>query len=149
MLRGLYDSLVTLQGGSITRIIGDLATSWTSSADKAVWTFTLRHGVRFHDGTPVDAAAVKFSYDRLFSINQAPAFIVGQFVSRGRDSVLGPYTIQFRLLPHTATYGFLQALTAQWSNWIVSPTAVRKHGTTATGRRGGWPATRPAPAPTP
>ena len=143
VLRGLYDSLVTLQGGSITRIVGDLATSWTSSADKAIWTFALRHGVRFHDGTPVDAAAVKFSYDRLFSINQAPAFIVGQFVTAAGIRVLDPYTIQFRLLPHTATYGFLQALTAQWGNWIVSPTAVGKH-TSHGDRAQGWLASHEA-----
>jgi peptide/nickel transport system substrate-binding protein len=41
-----------------------LATSWTLSPDGKVWTFTLRHGVTFQDGTPFDAAAVKTNIDR-------------------------------------------------------------------------------------
>ena len=127
ILRGCYDSLVTLAGGSITHVIGDLATHWTASPDKTVWTFTLHHGVRFHDGTPLTAAAVKFSYDRLLSVNQGPAYIIGQFLTPARIHVLDPYTIRFDLLPHSPVYSFLQALTAEWSNWIVSPTAIKKH----------------------
>ena len=42
----------------------DLATSWTVSADGTVWTFELRPNVRFHDGTPFDADAVVFSFER-------------------------------------------------------------------------------------
>ena len=42
-----------------------LATSWTTSDDKLTWTFKLRAGVRFHDGTPFNAAAVKATFDRM------------------------------------------------------------------------------------
>src|SRR5204862_8155245 len=42
----------------------DLATSWTVSDDGTLWTFELRAGVRFQDGTPVDAEAVVFSFER-------------------------------------------------------------------------------------
>jgi ABC-type transport system substrate-binding protein len=42
-----------------------LATSWTTSDDKLTWTFKLRQGVRFHDGTPFNAAAVKGTFDRI------------------------------------------------------------------------------------
>ena len=42
----------------------DLATSWSVSADGTVWTFELRPGVTFHDGTPFDADAVVFSFER-------------------------------------------------------------------------------------
>ena len=41
-----------------------LATSWQTSSDGRVYTFKTRPGVRFHDGTPFDAAAVKFNFDR-------------------------------------------------------------------------------------
>lgn len=44
-----------------------LATSWTHSANGLQWDFTLRRNVRFQDGEPFDAAAVKFSIDRLLS----------------------------------------------------------------------------------
>ena len=41
-----------------------LAVSWTHSDDYKTWTFKLRSGVTFHDGTPFDAQAVKFNFDR-------------------------------------------------------------------------------------
>lgn len=44
-----------------------LATSWQQAADGLSWTFTLRQGVKFSDGTPFDGAAVKFNFDRLLS----------------------------------------------------------------------------------
>ncbi|ADB53530.1 ABC transporter substrate-binding protein [Conexibacter woesei] len=43
----------------------DLAASWRASADQRTWTFTLRDGVRFHDGTPFDAAAAKANLERV------------------------------------------------------------------------------------
>ena len=43
-----------------------LATSWEISPDGKVYTFNLRHGVKFHDGTPFDAAAVKFNFERFW-----------------------------------------------------------------------------------
>jgi len=42
----------------------DIATAWKASPDAKTWTFTLRPGMKFSDGTPVDAAAVKFNFDR-------------------------------------------------------------------------------------
>ncbi len=44
-----------------------LATSWTQASNGLSWTFNLRHGVSFSDGTPFDAAAVKFNFDRLLN----------------------------------------------------------------------------------
>ncbi len=46
-------------------VIPLLATRWQISRDGLTYTFTLRQGVRFHDGTPMNAAAVKFSFERL------------------------------------------------------------------------------------
>src|SRR5262245_10253395 len=42
-----------------------LATSWSTSDDKLTWTFKLRQGVKFHDGTPFNAAAVKATFERM------------------------------------------------------------------------------------
>src|SRR5580765_7635372 len=47
------------------KFVGDAAESWQLSPDGLLYTFKLKKNVLFHDGTPVDAAAVKFSIDRL------------------------------------------------------------------------------------
>jgi peptide/nickel transport system substrate-binding protein len=47
-----------------SRIIPELASSWQMTNDGATWTFTLRDGVSFHDGSPLDATAVVASFDR-------------------------------------------------------------------------------------
>ena len=47
------------------KFVGDAADSWQVSADNLTYTFKLRPNVLFHDGTKVDATAVKFSIDRL------------------------------------------------------------------------------------
>jgi len=141
--RGAYSSLVTLDGNNPTRVVGDVATTWTSSRDKTIWTFTLRHGVTFHDGTPVDASAVKFSLTRMLTLNQGPAYIMGQFMTPSRITALTPDKIQFRLLPTAPVYSFLTALTSQWGNWIISPMAVKLHAVHGDQAQG-WLATHEA-----
>ena len=79
----LYDRLVsfgtkTLPDGSVTydytRVVPELAESWTVSPDGLVLTFKLREGAKFHDGTPVTAADVKWSFDRAVSVGGFPTF---------------------------------------------------------------------------
>src|SRR5262245_53973680 len=60
----IFETLVGTAADS-TDVVPGLAESWTTSSDGLVWTFKLRRGVRFHDGTPLDAAAVKFTFDRV------------------------------------------------------------------------------------
>ncbi len=59
----IFDNLVQFDGSS-TDLRPGLARSWDISADGTVYTFRLRQGVRFHDGTPFDASAVKWNFDR-------------------------------------------------------------------------------------
>ena len=61
----VVEGLVGLAPGTISQVIPVLAASMpTVSADGKTYTFTLRTGVKFHDGTDFNAAAVKFNYDR-------------------------------------------------------------------------------------
>ena len=61
----VVEGLVGLAPGTISQVIPALAASMPSvSADGKIYTFTLRTGVTFSDGTPFNAAAVKFNYDR-------------------------------------------------------------------------------------
>ena len=125
IFRNCYDALVRLKGTSDTQYAGDLATNWSSNAAKTVWTFTLRRGVHFHDGTLVTADAVKFSVNRLLSINQGPAFILGQFMNQQSVKARTPYTVEFDLTKPAPR--LLAAMSSQWANWIVSPSAIKAH----------------------
>ncbi|MCX5735482.1 MAG: ABC transporter substrate-binding protein [candidate division NC10 bacterium] len=61
--RQIYQGLVKYKGAT-TEVIPALAEKWEVSKDGTVWTFTLRKGVKFHDGNPFDAAAVVWNFDR-------------------------------------------------------------------------------------
>jgi len=57
--------LQELRGGALVSMAASLAESWSASADGLVYEFVLRKGVRFHNGDPVTAEDVKFSFDRI------------------------------------------------------------------------------------
>lgn len=66
----IFESLVKFKPGS-TEVEPSLATSWEVSSDNLVWTFHLRQGVKFQDGTPFNADAVVFTYQRYTDPNNA------------------------------------------------------------------------------
>jgi peptide/nickel transport system substrate-binding protein len=59
----VMQGLVTFKPGTFD-VVGDAAEKWSASADGKTWTFDLKPGLQFSDGTPLDAAAVKFNLDR-------------------------------------------------------------------------------------
>ena len=58
----IFDTLTSLDDKGVAQ--PKLALSWSSSEDFKTWTFKLRPGVKFHDGTPFNAEAVKANFDR-------------------------------------------------------------------------------------
>jgi peptide/nickel transport system substrate-binding protein len=62
----IYEGLVALAPGT-TKVVPSLALSWKSSANGKAWTFALRQGVKFSDGTPFNAAAVCFNFNRWYN----------------------------------------------------------------------------------
>ena len=76
----IFDTLVDLAPGSGSEIVPGLATHWSQSADGTEWTFTLREGVTFHDGTAFDAGAAAANFDRWANLPeelQGFAFLYG------------------------------------------------------------------------
>ncbi|MGH8932355.1 MAG: ABC transporter substrate-binding protein [Egibacteraceae bacterium] len=61
----VFETLVALEPGTTEPVPG-LATSWEPDAEGTAWTFELREGVTFHDGTPFNAEAVCFNFDRWY-----------------------------------------------------------------------------------
>lgn len=70
--RQIFDTLIQNKPGTAD-LEGALAESWESDSTGKVWTFHLRKGVKFHDGTDFDAAAVCFNFDRWFNMKGAAA----------------------------------------------------------------------------
>ena len=107
----------------------DLATSWSVSDDGTIWTFELRPNVRFQDGTPVDAQAVVFSFERQIlpeHPNHEPDFAwTRSYHNIRRVVAAGPLRVQFEI---DRPYAPFLANLAMGPAAIVSPTAVRKWG---------------------
>jgi peptide/nickel transport system substrate-binding protein len=64
--RQVFDNLLMIEPGS-AKIVPALATSWTPDTAGTTWTFKLRQGVKFHDGTAFDATAVCKNFDRWYN----------------------------------------------------------------------------------
>ena len=64
----LFETLIALKPGT-TELAPGLATEWEVSADALTYTFSLREGVKFHDGTDFNAEAVCFNFDRWFNFS--------------------------------------------------------------------------------
>jgi peptide/nickel transport system substrate-binding protein len=121
----IADGLVDYVPGT-TSFAPALATSWTTSSDGLTWTFNLRDGVKFADGTPFDANVVKYSIDREFAIDESS----GPFAGVGIDTlinktvVVSPTQVQF-VLNHP--FGAFLAIVAFQAMWPVNPNVAPMH----------------------
>ena len=129
----IYDTLIEYKDGS-TEIEPGLATSWESSEDGLTWTFHLRQGVTFHDGTPFNAEAVLFSLNRQHDETHPFHKVGGSYIywiATGLAEIVDTitavddWTVQIRLKTAYAPFIYTIAITP-FS--IVSPTAVQKSG---------------------
>lgn len=79
-LQGPFEGLIRLKPGATDVYEPLLAESWSANADNSVWTFRLRDGVTFHDGTPLDSAAARASFERLLRLGLGPSTVLGRFI---------------------------------------------------------------------
>lgn len=125
----IYDGLVRNKPGTL-EIEPALATDWTISEDGLTYTFNLRKGVTFHDGTPLNAEAVKFNFDRMLKedhpFHSTGPFPLAFFFSSVKDvEAVDDLTVKFTLKEPFAP--FMSNLAAP-TGLIVSPAAVKKYG---------------------
>ena len=99
-----------------------LATHWEVSEDGLTWTFYLREGVKFHDGTPFTTDAVKFSLERI--LERRGAIAQGIFKIESME-IVDDYTIK---ITNTEPWAAFPAHLAHGLGYIVSPTAVDQEG---------------------
>ncbi|NRQ15807.1 ABC transporter substrate-binding protein [Ensifer sesbaniae] len=74
-----YSMLVRLDINDTSKVVGDLAESWTVSDDGLTYTFKLKSGLKFASGNPVTAEDVAWSFERAVKLDKSPAFILTQF----------------------------------------------------------------------
>ena len=129
ILVNIYDGLVRYSDGTL-EVEPALAESWTVSDDGLTYVFQLRQGVDFHDGTPFNAEAVVFNFERMLNEdhpyhNTGPFPLAFFFGEVAQVAATGEYEVTFTLSEPFAP--FLSNL-AYPTGLIISPEAVRTHG---------------------
>lgn len=126
----IFEPLIRFQREK-TSIEPALAESWEFSDDKLTWTFHLRKGVTFHDGTPLNAEAVKFNYDRQkdednpYRFKGKFEYWHGFFKSVKSIEAKDEHTVVMTLKHPDATFLINLGI---FTMGISSPTAIKKHG---------------------
>ncbi len=126
----IYDTLVRFKGETM-EVEPDLAESWDISKDGITYTFHLREGVKFHDGTDFNADAVVWNYKRMTD-PKAEGYDTGTYGyaetlfgqvkdCKAPDANTVVFTLKAPFAPFLATMAMTQFS-------IVSPTAVMKYG---------------------
>ncbi|MBN1979413.1 MAG: ABC transporter substrate-binding protein [Anaerolineae bacterium] len=123
-LTSVYDTLVYLDP-EMEDFVPGLAEDWDISEDGLSYTFYLREGVTFHDGTPFNAEAVRFNLERITSpdlLSQKARFMLGPYK---QTEVIDEYTVRIHLSEPFAP--LLDSLSQVYLG-MASPTAVEKWG---------------------
>ncbi|HXZ35765.1 MAG TPA: ABC transporter substrate-binding protein, partial [Thermodesulfobacteriota bacterium] len=119
-----YSLLVKFDQKNYPKVVGDLAESWTVSADSKTYTFKIHNGVKFHDGSLLTSKDIKASYDRIVFpptgiVSARKAFYdVVEKIEAPDD-----HTVVFRLKRPSAS--FMISLASPW-NWIYKADILAK-----------------------
>jgi len=119
-------------------IVPGLATSWTSSDDGKVYTFILRKGVKFHDGTPWNAEAAHFNFRRMTDRNfkyfdeQVGSTATGVLNMLKGSRAVDEHTFVVEL--DRPNRGFIEAIASLPNYYMHSPAAFEKYGNEGIGQ---------------
>lgn len=119
----LYDRL--LDRAPDGTLYPNLATEWSVAGDGVTWTLRLREGVTFHDGTPFNAEAVVFNFDRMVDPATKSEYAVFQLGPYESSRAVDEYTVELKM---KEPYGALPVSLATYALGMVSPAAVQKSG---------------------
>jgi len=123
VMRHIFDSLIVQPEPG--KFEPGLVTAWESPDGSKTWTLKLRQGVGFHDGTPFNAQAVKFAFDRIADPKTKSLSAIGQLGPYEGTDVVDDYTVTVRFKrPHIS---FLNNISGTGLA-PVSPAAVAKFG---------------------
>jgi peptide/nickel transport system substrate-binding protein len=126
-----YQTLLAYRPNS-SQLEGLLATSWSVSPDGLTYTFQLRPGVRFSDGTPFNSAAVKATFERRITMKGGPSYMLAEVSSMDTPS---PHTFVVHLKQPVAP--FLNYLASPYGPLMTSPAAVAQHAASSD-HAAGW-----------
>jgi peptide/nickel transport system substrate-binding protein len=98
----LYEALTTLDGDGT--IQPALAESWDVSDDSLTYTFKLKSGATFQDGSSVEATDVVYSVNRLMALNEGPAYLFEGVLDDTSVSALDTSTVEFKLIKPYAPF---------------------------------------------
>ena len=129
ILVNVYDGLTRYRDGTL-EVEPALAESWEISDDGKTYTFKLRDGVTFHDGSDFNAEAVKFNFDRMLKedhpFHDTGPFPLAFFFSSVEEvNVIDDLTVEFKL---NAPYAPFLSNLAYPTGLMVSPAAVEEYG---------------------
>lgn len=119
---GAYESLLSYvpsDDGKTT--VGPCLASSYQTDDGKVWTLTIQDGIKFTDGTPLDAEAVKYNFDRILGLNKVPA---NRLPAIEKVEVVDEMTVRITLV--NVFSPFSESLT---KFYLVSPAAAQEHAT--------------------
>jgi peptide/nickel transport system substrate-binding protein len=119
MQQAVYDALAKYTGNP-AKIEPWLAERWDVSPDAKTWTFHLVKNAKFHNGDPVDAEAVRYSFERGLKLNKGVAWMIKDFLDPSGIEVVDAYTVRFNLKQGYAPF-------LGWVPWwyIVNPKQVK------------------------
>jgi peptide/nickel transport system substrate-binding protein len=121
VMEATYEGLLQYAPDNTNRIVPLLATSYDTSPDARTYTFHLRQGVMFHDGTPFDSAAAKASFERRVQVNNAPAYMLADVADMATPD---PATFVVHLKEPVSA--FPAYLAAPYGPRMLSPTVLIK-----------------------
>lgn len=119
MQQSVYDALAKYVGNP-AKVEPWLAEKWEASPDAKTWTFHLVKNAKFHNGDPVDAEAVRYSFERGLKLNKGVAWMLKDVLDPSGIEVVDAHTVRFNLKSSYAPF-------ISWIPWwyVVNPKQVK------------------------